>query len=219
MIKIQKKIAPVRKRKKKSVFDKHPNGEEIMLLLLNDQITKAEAARRLGCSRANVSTWNTRHGDAMKRKYGLLDPHTLPLPPAPAGAAVPIVTPDLNGITKQVLDKEIPSITVDINDNTPLEQIGAHAWRMLLLALINKLKKGETSINEEIQISREVRHFLQFQFTKEVPDISDPLIQLNPEQLKELETNMVTMCDNCEYRKGYVEYQAREQEAARVEFT
>ena len=209
----------IRKRKKKSAFDKHPNGEEIMLKFLNGLLNQTETAKKLGCSRANISTWEKRHGEAMKRKYGLLDPHTLPLPQSQAEPAVPTVAPELNGITKQVLDKEIPSITGDIDNDTPLDQIGAHAWRMLLLGLINKLKKGETSTNEEIQISREVRHFLEFQFTKEVPDISKQLIKLDPEQLKELETNMVTMCDQCEYRKGYVEYQAREQEAARVEFT
>ena len=117
-IKIPNNIPQIRKRKKKSAFDKHPNGEEIMLLLLNERISKTEAAKRLGCTRSNVSTWVQRHGKKMKRKYGLLDPHTLPLPQAPAEPAVPTVTPELNGITKQVLDKEIPSLTVDI-DNIP----------------------------------------------------------------------------------------------------
>ena len=189
-----------------------------MLKFLNGLLNQTETAKLLGCSRANISTWEKRHGEAMKRKYGLLDPHTLPLPQSPIQPTLAVVTPEINGITKQVIDKEIPSITVDINNNTPLEQIGAHAWKMLLLELINKLKKGETTISEEIQISREIRHFLQFQFTKEVPDISEQPIKLDPTQLKELETNMVTMCDKCEYRKGYAKYQAREQEAARVEF-
>lgn len=207
-----------RKRKKKSAFDKHPNGEEIMLKLLTGILNQTETAEKLGCSRANISTWEKRHGEAMKRKYGLLDPHTLPLPQFPNDPAVPAATPELNGITKQVLDKEIPSITVDIDNNTPLEQIGSHAWKMLLLGLIDRLKKGKTTISEEIQISREIRHFLEFQFTKEVPDISEQLIQLDPKQLKELETNMVTMCDKCKYRTGYTEYQTREQEAARMEF-
>jgi hypothetical protein len=185
-------------RKRQNVFTRHPDGTEILEKLINKKMTMTKAAEKLGCTVANVSIYLRDHNLRPTLKQRQLREDLSP---------EELAMDQLAGLEKIILE---------VDGKTPMQLTAAVAWRTIVHGLL-KLRDGDLSANEYVNVSQTLMRALQYQFKNPIPDIPEELMKLDPETEDRIIQRMEDFCEQCQYRRAYDERTAKEQNKFRME--
>lgn len=185
-------------RNRENVFTRHPEGSAILELILNKTITQIEAARRLGCTPANVSTYlatrNLRPSLAQRKlKRG----------------------PTASELAMGKLE-ELGEMTLTVDGQTPLELMGAVGWRAIMQGLL-MLSERELDPDSYVKVSQALLRMWEYQFKNRVPEVPQKQITLDRETEDRLIQRLGAFCEQCQYRRTFVERTVKQQDKYRLE--
>jgi len=184
--------------KRTNVFSRHPEGEEILTKVLNKQMTQTEAARKLGCSGANISNYlkNRNLRPTLAQKRSTRGPST----------------------TERMIEtlESMGELNVTIDKETPMNMIGAVGWRSIQQGLL-MMSQGELDPEQYVRIGNTLIRMFEFQFRNRVPDIPATQVSIDKETEDRLIQRLDEFCEQCPYHRNFHERKAREQDKFRLE--
>lgn len=181
-----------------TVFSRHPKGEEILAKLINKQMTQTEAARILGCSVPNISSYLARRN---------LRPSLAQRKPTRGPSSSELAISQLDALDQ---------MTLTIDGKTPLELLGAVGWRALQHGL-TLLSQGELDADQYVKVSNQLLRMYEFQFRNRIPDIPKESVKIDKETENRLIQRLGEFCEQCQFRRAFDERKIKEQNKYRME--
>lgn len=183
---------------RETVFTRHPNGEEILAKILNKQMTQTEAARILGCSVPNISSYLARRNlrPSLAQRKSVRGP-----------------TP--SELVVSQLD-ELGQMTLVVDGKTPIDLLGAVGWRTLHHGL-TLLTEGELDADQYVKVSNQLLRMYEFQFRNRIPDIPEKTVKIDRETENRLIQRLGEFCEQCRFHRAFDENKVKEQNKYRLE--
>lgn len=185
-------------RNRDNVFTRHPEGPKILEQILNKSITQIEAATKLGCTPANISTYL-----ATRNLRPSLQQRKLKRGPTPSEIALGKL-------------EELGEITLTVDGRTPLDLMGAVGWRAVMQGLL-MLSERELDPDSYVKVSQALLRMWEYQFKNRVPEVPQKTVQLDKETEDRLIQRIGAFCEQCQYRRAFVERKAKQQNQFRLE--
>jgi len=190
---------------KPSIFETHPEGNQIWKKLVNELINYTEAAKVLGCSVANIS-------QIMKRYRAATQQETV-IQKKKSKKQKKVELQE----TKEII-KQSRKLILEMEEEESLDMISVVTWRTIQTGL-TKLSQENLDINEYLKVARELRQLLQFHFKNTVPDIPTEAVKIDPDSEKAILEKMEDICFECPFYKEAIKRADDKQEEARILFT
>lgn len=185
-------------RNRQNVFTRHPDGNEILELLINKKISQVKAAERLGCTSANISIYLKDHN---------LRPTLAQRQPKPAPSASELLMDKIEALGE---------FSLSIDSKTPDELTAAVGWRAMLQGLL-KMSVDDLEPDQYVKVANVILRMMQYQFKNPVPRIPDELVKLDPETENRIIQRLGAFCEQCAFRRNFDERKTREQNKQRLE--
>ena len=184
--------------KRTNVFTRHPEGEEILAMVLNKQMTQTQAALKLGCSGANVSNYlkNRNLRPTLNQKRSTRGPST----------------------REQLLDgmESLGDFNLKIDTDTSMSMLGAVGWRAILQGML-KMTQDNLEPEQYVRLGNTLIRMFEFQFRNRVPEIPASTVKIDRETEDRLIQRLDEFCEQCPYHRNFHERKARKQDKFRLE--
>ncbi len=173
-------------RQRMNVFTRHPDGAQILQDILDKKITQTKAAKLLGCSIPNVSSY------LKSRKLRLTKVEKTP--------------PRTPSYTEMARGKlvELEKLTLIVDGMTPNETITAVGWKAIQQALLILADPIRLEPDQFVKVTNQLIKMWEFQIKNEVPEIPPEVVHLDPKQEQEIVDRIMEKHDEwCNYKKRF----------------
>lgn len=186
-------------RDRQNVFTRHPEGMKILEQLINKEIKQVDAARKLGCTSANISIYLRDHNLRPTREER---------------------KPQHEPTTAENLVEQLAAMeefSVPIDGKTPSNLTAAAGWQTTLKKGLAMMIAGNLDADGFVKLANVLMRMMQFSFKYPVPDIPQELVKIDEETEARLIKALGAFCDQCPYLKAFNARKAIEQSKFRLE--
>ena len=181
-------------------MESHPDFHKIINEVINDRMTRREAARLLGSTEPNFSQYMKRHYPKHKPK--------------------PKKKKRKSSNTKAVVSSqgEEAALIVELSNKQNNEEWGTIGWKVMVQNLLTTLTTEDIDIHETIKLTRALTDLLKFQFSHNVPDVPREIIKIDEEQARKIIDEVMANHDEwCPYRNEFIKRKNTLQSKARFQ--
>jgi hypothetical protein len=112
--------------------------------------------------------------------------------------------------------EELGEMTLTVDGQTPLELMGAVGWRAIMQGLL-MLSERELDPDSYVKVSQALLRMWEYQFKNRVPEVPQKQITLDRETEDRLIQRLGAFCEQCQYRRTFVERTVKQQDKYRLE--